>query len=153
MLFKQLIFSMIAAMATTAFCFGQTSTKQKPPPQPVDVQAIRSSPAYAEVLLRRTELDAELESLLVDYNEEYPKVKEIRFELGLVKKESERLLELKAADVPKLTLALGRLIVRKIELQADLENLRQRLKDEHPDVKKAKRKVEIFENAIKEILG
>jgi hypothetical protein len=36
-----------------------------------DLRAVRSSPAYAEVLLRETELKAELESLLLDYTEEY----------------------------------------------------------------------------------
>jgi hypothetical protein len=114
---------------------------------------LRSSSAYAEVLLRKTELEADLESFLVEYTDDFPKVKQSRFELGLISKESERLLAVKAADAVKLTEALGKLIVRKVELQRDLWILQQQFGDAHPDVKRAKRKVEIYENAIKEILG
>jgi hypothetical protein len=113
----------------------------------------KSSPAYAEVLVRRTELEADLESLLVEYTEDYPKVKQTRFELDLISKESDRLLAVKPAEVAKLTEALGKLIVRKVELQGELWVFQQQLGDAHPDVKRAKRKVEIFERAIKEILG
>jgi hypothetical protein len=114
---------------------------------------VRSSAAYAEVLLRRTEIEADLESLLAEYTDEYPKVKQERFELDLISKESERILAVKAADASKLTAALGKLIVRKVELQAELFEVQQRLGDGHPDVKRAKKKVEVFERAIKEILG
>jgi hypothetical protein len=117
------------------------------------VQIIRGTPAYAEVLFRKTELESDLESLLVDYTEDYPKIKEIKLELGLIKTEMDRLLAVKAADASKLTLALGKLIVRKITLQTELEALLLQYKDEHPDVKRARRKVAIFEGAIKEILG
>lgn len=112
-----------------------------------------ASPAYAEILLRRTEQESELESLLVDYTEEYPRIKELRFSLSVIQKESERLNSVKAADSAKLTLALGRMVVRKVELETDLWKLLQTLADGHPDVKRAKRKVEIYEKAIKEILG
>ncbi len=113
----------------------------------------KSSPAYAELLLKKTELQADLESLILEYTEDYPKVKEIRFTLGLIKKESERLTAVKPAETSRLTLALGKLIVRKIELETELWGLQINYKDDHPDVKRAKRKVEIYETAIKEILG
>ena len=112
----------------------------------------RGTPAYAEVLLRRTELEAEVESLLVEYTEEYPRTKQARYELDLLQKESERLLAVRQGDVSKLTLALGKLIVRKAGLQGELWSLQQQYGENHPDVKRAKRKVEIFEKAIKEIL-
>jgi hypothetical protein len=116
-------------------------------------QAFKSSPAYAEVLLRRTELESELESLIIDYTEEFPKVKEIRQTLGYLKRESDRLAIVKPADASKLTLALGKLIVRKVELETDVWNLMRTYNEAHPEVKRAKRKVEIYEAAIKEILG
>jgi hypothetical protein len=43
--------------------------------------------------------------------------------------------------------------VRKVELQSDLWSLQQQFGEAHPEVKRAKRKVEIFERAIIEILG
>lgn len=112
----------------------------------------RSSPAYAEILLRRTELTAELESLLLEYTEEYPKVGEMRHSLAILQKDRERILAVKAAESIKLTLALGKLMVKRAELETDLWQLLKTYKEEHPDVKRAKRKVEIYEAAIKEIL-
>jgi hypothetical protein len=121
---------------------------------PSDVaSAIRSSAAYAEVLVIRTDLEANLESLRADYTEEFPKVREIRIQLDLIKKETDRLFATKSSDTSRLTQALGKLMVRKVELESDLLSLQQQYKDGHPDVVKAKRKVEIYENAIKEILG
>ncbi len=113
---------------------------------------VRSSPAYAEVLLRRTELEADLEDLLVAYTLEFPKVKEIQFQLGLIKTEMERLFAVKNAESQKLTPALGKLIIRKIELQTVLWNLQNQYKEDHPEVKKAQRKVLVFESAIKDVL-
>ena len=142
----------ILVLAASVVCFGQA---QKPGPAtpPNDTQAIRSSPAYAELLLHRTELESTLESLLVDYNEGYPKVKELRTELTLLNAEIMRLMVVKPADAGKLTLALGRLMLRKVELEAELNGLRAQYKDDHPDVRKLKRKIDVFESAIREILG
>jgi len=145
-----LILLLIAASVMAA---GQT-VQGNAPKQPVRIDShVTSSPAFAELLLRRTELEAGLDSLLIDYTEDFPKVLESRQGLLYIERESLRLSRVKPPDASKLTLALGKLIVRKIELELDLWNLLRTYKDEHPDVKRAKRKVEIFETAIKEILG
>jgi hypothetical protein len=128
-------------------CFSQTKIK---PVTPTGAQSAKSSPAYAEVLLRKTELLSELEALLVEYTEEYPKVKEMRFETGLLQKELERLTAV--GDASRLSAALGKLMVRKCEIGVDLWGLQQQFNDQHPDVKRAKRKAEIFEAAITDIL-
>jgi hypothetical protein len=128
-------------------CFSQTKPRPVPP---ATAQSVKSSPAYAEVLLRKTELLSELEALLVEYTEEYPKVKERRFETGLLQKELDRLTA--AGDASKLSAALGRLMVRKCEINVDLWALQQQFNDQHPDVKRAKRKSEVFEAAINDIL-
>ncbi|MDQ3323928.1 MAG: hypothetical protein M3525_16055, partial [Acidobacteriota bacterium] len=87
-------------------------------------QAAKSSPAYAEILLQKTELQSQLEDLLVSYTEDFPKVKELRFQLGLIQKQVDRLLAVNSADAGRLTLALGKLIVRKIELETELWRLK-----------------------------
>jgi len=147
----------IAAILFSAIVCGAQTGPAKPKPAPTvstkDLQPIRSSPAYAELLLHKTELESDLDSLLIDYTEEYPKVKAIRVELGFLKVEMDRLFAVNAADSGKLTLALGRLMLRKVELETQLDALRAQFKDDHPDVRKAKKKVETFESAIKEILG
>jgi hypothetical protein len=144
---------MVALLSVSVYSQGGAKARSASASTPDAAQIIKGTPAYAEVLFRRTELEADLESLLVDYTEDYPKIKEIRLELSLIKKETDRLLAVKQADASKLTLALGKLIVRKITLQTELEALLLQYKDEHPDVKRARRRVAIFEGAIKEILG
>jgi chromosome segregation ATPase len=134
--------------------FSQATGKPDPSKAQASVaNPVKSSQAFAEVLLRRTELQAEMESLLVEYTEEYPKIKEARFELAAIQKEIDRLLAVKPADISKLTQALGKLMVRKLELETDLWVLRAKYDDAHPDVKRAKKKLEIYEASIKEILG
>lgn len=133
-----------------AFVYAQPPSKSSAKPSP-DV-TLRSTPAYAEVLLRKTELEAEVESLLMEFTEDYPKVKDARIELDALKLESSRLLAVKATDSAKLTLALGKLILGKVSHVAAVKRLQAQYQDGHPNVKKEKRMVEIFEAAIKEIL-
>ncbi len=133
------------------FCLTALGQQTQKPATPSS--EARASSAYAEILLRRTEHESDLESLLLDYTDEFPRVKELKFSLSLIQKEAAGLLLIKPADSSKLTLALGRLIVRKIELETDVWRLRQSYADGHPEVKRARRKVEIFEKAIREILG
>ena len=119
---------------------------------PSAAQIIRSTPAYAEVLLRKTDLEANLEDLLVSYTDDFPKVKETRYELDLVNASLNKILAVNASDTSKLTLALGKLLVRKAELETDLWSLKSKFGDEHPEVKRTARKVEVFDKAVKEIL-
>lgn len=136
------------------FGYSQTSSRSNSVKSVEDdTRHIRSSAAYAELLLRKTELEAELESLLLDYTDEFPKVKDIRIELELLRNESSRLNSIKPAEAQKLTLALGRLMLQKVAHSSTLQRLRLQYKDEHPSVRKQKRIVEVFEAAIKEILN
>lgn len=89
---------------------------------------------------------------MLDYTEEFPKVKELRFELDLLNAEMNKILAVNASDAGKLTLALGKLIVRKTELETDVWNLRRQYSDDQKEVRRAKKKVDVFEKAIREIL-
>lgn len=139
-------------LLSALFCFAQTNSKPKPVPltNTGNQAAIKSSAAYAEILLRKTELEATLEDLTVQFTDEYPKVKEARFELGTIRKELDRILAV--SDASKLTQGLGKLILRKAELETDLWALLEKYGEAHDDVKRARRKVAAFEKAIKEIL-
>jgi uncharacterized protein involved in exopolysaccharide biosynthesis len=128
---------------------------QKPAKTPASAPPpvyVASTPAYAELLLRSTELESELESLLLDYTEEYPRVKEIRHTVEALKKDIDSVNATKESDAGRLSLALGRLLIKRADLDTELWNLLQSYKDEHPDVKRARRKLEIYDNAIKQIL-
>ena len=149
MILRRIVFILPLVLLFAATGFAQTKTKPTPAGA---LNPVKSSPAYAEVLLKKTELSAELEGLLVEYTEEFPKVKELRYESGLLQKELDRLLTINAADAPRLSAALGRLMVRKCEIDTDLWSLLLQFNAEHPEVKRAKRKSETFAAAINEIL-
>jgi hypothetical protein len=129
----------------------QTASKGQTPTPAQD--AVRSSAAFAELILRKAELESELEAFLLDYTEEFPRVIEIKHSLGLLEKAVSRIMSTKPNETGKLTLALGKLLVRRMELETDVWKLLQSYKDEHPDVKRAIRRLEIYDAAIKEILG
>jgi hypothetical protein len=137
-------------------CSAQTTKKQTATPNTPNSPAqapVKSTPAYAEVLLRKTELESVLEDLLVAYTEEFPKVKETRYELSLIERDLAKLLTIGNADLARGTLALGKLMVRRVQLETDLWALKSKYGDEHPDVKRAKRRVASFDKAIGEILS
>ena len=127
-----------------AICHAQQQSAETAP--------VRSSPAYAEVLLRRTELQADLEALLESYTETNPKVVDLRFELAALDNAQTRLFGVRPTETARLTLALGKLLVKRAALETDLTRLSRSYNKDHPEVKRAKRKVEIFDAAVNEIL-
>lgn len=120
--------------------------------QTPDAGPIRSSAAYAEVLLRKTELLADLDSFLETYTEANPRVVDARFELASLDRSLEKVFAVKATETGKLTLALGKLIVKRAALETEANRLAKSYNADHPELKRAKRRVEIFDAAIKEIL-
>jgi hypothetical protein len=129
---------------------GLSVFAQKQTPSNQSSQAIKATPAYAELLLRKAELESDVEGWLATYTEEYPKLKEARFELDLIKKDLAKILA--QTDASLLTLALGKLLVRKNQLAADLWALQNQYGKDHPEVKRTQRKFDSFQNSIKEIL-
>ena len=146
---KKVITILFLMLTFAVVICAQTKTVQK---SATDLRAIKNTPAYAEVLLKKVLLEAEIEELLVAYTEDFPKVKELRLRLELTDKSLEKILAVKSSEAEKLSSALGKLIVQKIEYEAELAALRKDYNDDYPDVKRAKRKLEVFQNAINEIL-
>ncbi len=151
---RKFIFGAVLLFLFPAVGFAQTDSKTKTVHITAKqvAQAVKFSPAYAELLLRKTEREAQLEEFLLDYTDEFPKVKEIKFELELLQKQMDKVSAISTSDAPKLSLALGKLLVRKTELEVDLWNLLKQYNADHPEVKRAKRKIEVYEKAVKEIL-
>lgn len=130
----------------SSFGFGQANAKKTVS----SANPVKATAAYAELLLRRAELESDVESFLESYTEENPKVKAAKYELALVNKDLAQLLT--QTDTNKLTLSLGKLLVRKNELATELWTLQNQYDKENPQVKRAQRKLLSFQQAIKEIL-
>lgn len=115
-------------------------------------ELVRATPAYSEILLRKTELSAELESLAADYTDESPKIQDLRFEVATLERAMQRLAAVKTSEAGKLSLALGKLLVKRASLEAELQRLLRGKNAENVDVRRVRKKIEVFDNAIREIL-
>jgi uncharacterized protein involved in exopolysaccharide biosynthesis len=145
------LLALLMLMASAVAAFGQQ--KAQPEGSIETINSIKGSPAYAEVLLRQTELQADLESFVADYTEENPKVVDARLEFRLLTKAMDRLFAVRPSELSKLSLALGRLLVREAELEVELARQMRKYAADQSEVKRLKRKVEIYSASIKEILG
>jgi len=147
--------SLVQLAAAVAFGFMsvfavQTSGQTR---QPAEVGPIRASAAYSVVLLRKTELEADLISYVDDYTEENPRVIDARFELASINKEVDRMFTISPSETQRLTEATGKLILRKAELETEMNRLLRTYKPDHPQVKRITRKIEIYHKALKQIFG
>lgn len=147
------IFIGIAGLASSASAQVSQPKPTGTPSPSSEPGPIRSSPAYAETLLRKTELESDLLSFAEDYTDQNPKVIDARFELATLSKDIDRLFAVRPDDVAKLTLALGKLIVRRAEIETELNRLLRSYKPDHPQVIRARKKAELYRDALKEILG
>lgn len=151
---KLLKFNILAAIVIfTAVAASAQKPKTPSLPTADAAAAIRGTAAFAEILLRKAETDAELDALAADYTDDFPRIKELRFMAGLINDDLTRLSNIKPEDVGRLTLALGKLMIRRLDAAVELWKLRQLYADNHPDVRRAVRKWEVFDKAVNEILG
>ncbi|HMT07674.1 MAG TPA: hypothetical protein PKA82_06690 [Pyrinomonadaceae bacterium] len=121
--------------------------------QNAEVGPIRSSAAFSVVLLRKTEIEADLVSFVEDYTEENPRVVDARFELASINKEIDRMFTIPPSATQRLTESTGKLILRKAELETEMNRLLRSYKADHPQVKRLAKKVEVFQKALKQIFG
>ncbi len=115
-------------------------------------KTLRGSGAYADILLKRANLESKYAEMIEFYTDKYPGVKETQYELKAINRELAKLNQTPPEDGAKLTSALGKLIVRMVELETDYWAKSQRYGDEHPDVRRAKLQYESFKHAIDDIL-
>ncbi|GEM_PF-1787353 len=141
-------------------CYGQKNKKTKPTPQPqpqtqstqTQQGSTKSSPAYIELTLRKVEVEAELKEILVDYTEAHPKAKNKQAEISSLNREMERIASMNASMIPRMTATFGKLILRKVELEAEINTMLLQYEESHPQIKKTKDKLEIIEQEIQKIL-
>ena len=113
---------------------------------------VKTTPAYAELIAKRTEVAAELEVLLPDYTEESPEIREKRLSLQILDAALKRLESVSLEQYLALTPAVGKILARKLEAEAELKILSEIYTDEHPAVKKSKIRFRVFDAELKKLL-
>lgn len=141
-----------AILLASFIIFLTQALNAQTPPVNDAVFSVRSSAAYAEVMVRRTSLQADLEALLIDYKEEFSRVRMLRREIAVLDSAIEMLMRLPVGANGKMTSTLGKLIVRRAELETESAETMERYGEGHPEVRRAKKRVEVFERSIREIL-
>lgn len=119
---------------------------------PVTNSALKSSAAYGELIAAQAEAKVDLKILLFDYKEAAPQVVAKQKLIESYKTEIAKLEAMPATIAPKLTLALGRLLVKKIEAEAELNDLIEEYAEEHPSVKKARVRFQVFTEETNKLL-
>lgn len=148
---KHLRFLVPVLLALVPAAFAQASPGEGEVTKNVP-EYIRASPAFAEVIYRRAILETELEELLLRYTNDFPRVAEKRFELAELDLAIVELLDIPEEGSSKMTLALGKMLIQRAAYATEYDTLKRKYNDTHPEVKRAARKVQIFDKAIKSIL-
>ena len=130
---------------------GQTAT-----PAPAESSAngfnIKRTSVYAELFVRKIEAQADLQTLVADYTEESPEVREIQLRIKVIERAIRNLETMSGESLLKLTPTVGRLLARKLEAEAELKVLSEIYTDEYPAVKKAKIRYAVFNEEYKKSL-
>ncbi len=118
----------------------------------VSVRPAKTSPAYVVLVLRKVAVETDLEELRSRVTSNSQTFQAKRFELMVLTREMEKLQTLPRTVVPELTGSYGDLILRKVTLEVQLNDLRSTVTRESPDFRRTRTELAILEREIENIL-
>ncbi|MEP6923254.1 MAG: hypothetical protein ABI954_02210 [Pyrinomonadaceae bacterium] len=116
------------------------------------ISSVSMTGAYAEVYASKVEAEADLKVLSMDLTEETTQVREKKLERDLLAREIRWLEALPSISHDKMTVALGRLLVRKTQAEVSLKMLSENYAESFPTVKKARTRIEVYNSEIQKLL-
>ena len=114
--------------------------------------AAETTPAYGVLVVRKAAVEAELADLLSKLTSIHPGVERKRFELAAIQNEMKKLLAIENARTAKLSSTVGNLILYKVTLELEVNELLRNLSVQHPDVKKKRVELAALGREIENIL-
>jgi uncharacterized protein involved in exopolysaccharide biosynthesis len=114
--------------------------------------APEATPAYGALVLRKAKVEAELSKLSQELTNEHPSLDSKRFELRAIRREMAKMRAVETPHVSKLSSAVGNLILSKVALQVELNDLLVRLKPQHSDVTKKEFELATLAREIENVL-
>lgn len=111
-----------------------------------------TTPAYAVLVRRKAAVEAELAQLSEQATYKHPSIASKRFELHAIRAEMNKLLAVEQSQAAKLSSSVGGLILSKVALEVELNDLSGRLTFQHPDVEKKRLELAALEREIENIL-
>ena len=114
-------------------------------------KAIKNSPAFGIILLKKAEIDIKISRLSSQFKEAHPDLKQARIEQYIIQRDLERLLTQTNSD--KLTAELGRSILQKFEVETKLMKLKGLFTEKHPTIVQLNKELLILNNSLNQILN
>lgn len=112
----------------------------------------KTTSAYSVLVLRKAALEAELEELLREYDENWPATKRKQFEYDTLVREMKRVSEMPESSISRLTSAYGTLVLREVSLESKLQSLLLENTEEWPEVKRIKVELAALRREINDIM-
>ena len=119
------------------------------PPQTSDP---KSTDAYRVLTLHKIAVAADLVDLTTRYSPGSPLVQSKRFELEMISREIERLLSIDLALVPRLSANYGKLLLKKVDLEVELNSLERVFTAQHPRVTRTRVTIGLLDRETESML-
>jgi|GEM_PF-2670531 len=133
-----------------AFAFSPAATLAQKGSEPE--QNPKTTQAYSMLIQEKVKLQAELESLLIEYSSDWPKSKMLQFKLDTLKSEMKKMAEVEESKVIKLTSGFGSLVLRRITLATEVHVLLEEQGSEWPTFKLKQRELELLDKEIQKLM-
>ncbi|HMH45006.1 MAG TPA: hypothetical protein VK557_16070 [Pyrinomonadaceae bacterium] len=113
----------------------------------------RATPAYEILVLRKVAVETDLDDLRARFTSDSELVKAKRLELTFIVREMERLQTAKEAALSKLTTTYGDLLLRRVSLEVQLQNLREHFTSDSPDFKRVRTELAVLNRETAKLLN
>ncbi|HXQ71111.1 MAG TPA: hypothetical protein VN844_11515 [Pyrinomonadaceae bacterium] len=144
---KQFLMSIALSVAASSIVVGYQSQSA----EGLSI-APETTPAYTVLVLRKAAVEAELARLSETFTSEHPSVGSKRFELHAITLEMKKMLAIAQPQTGKLSSSVGRLVLSKVALEVELNDLLSNFTSDHPDVRKKRIELAALEREIDKIL-
>jgi hypothetical protein len=114
----------------------------------INSNAVKATPAFEVLILKRAEVGAELTQQRQVATMEHPDVVRLAYHLDRLNIEIERLLLTEAPEISKLSSVYGHLLLRRIDLEVDANTLRHQVTSTHPDLRKKRIEIDALQREI-----
>ena len=122
-------------------------------PQSAKETAVRSTPAYGMLVMRKVAVEADLADLTNKLTATHPSVINKRFELRAINREMKKLVAVENASETRLSGTVGNLILQRVALEVQINYLASHVTFKHPDLKKLRVELTALNREIQNILS
>ena len=135
---------LLLALACFTNAYGQRSNPR--------VRAIKTSPAYAALVLAKVKAEAEAFKMRQTFSVTWPGYQEKQYAITALNREMRRMRALPASRVPVLTEAYANLLLHKVELEGQLITMRQTYGPEWGERRTKEYELTVMRRELRELL-